>query len=263
MGTDCGSGSADLTSFVGIDMAWKIDGNHSGIAVMAGDADRVALATVSKDVNTMEGIVDFVRSNQSADTVIAIDASLVVINETGQRSCEREIAKTFGRNHASCHTSNLGRPYATTGMRLVGELEKLGFGHDFNIGQAKQRSGRWLFELYPHPAMIRLFKLDRIIRYKKGRVGEKRQGLGILRRHLQRLADGSRGLVESAELTEVLGRDPYALAGKSLKRYEDTLDAIFCAYLAWHCWRWGEERNEMFGTLEQGYIVVPKSAAEA
>jgi len=48
-----------LTSFIGIDMAWKIDGNHSGIAVMAGDADRVALATVSKDVNTMEGIVDF------------------------------------------------------------------------------------------------------------------------------------------------------------------------------------------------------------
>jgi predicted RNase H-like nuclease len=108
-----------------------------------------------------------------------------------------------------------------------------------------------------------LFKLDRIIRYKKGRVAEKRQGLGILRRHLQGLAGGSRGLVESAELIEVLGRDPYALGGKSLKRYEDTLDAIFCAYLAWHCWRWAEERNEMFGTMEDGYIVVPKSAAEA
>ncbi len=44
-----------------------------------------------------------------------------------------------------------------------------------------------------------------------------------------------------------------------MKRYEDTLDAIFCAYLAWHCWRWGAERNEMFGTMEQGYIVVPKA----
>jgi predicted RNase H-like nuclease len=209
----------------------------------------------------MEGIVDFIRRHQSADTVIAIDASLVVINETGQRPCEREIARTFGRNHASCHTSNLGRPYATTGMRLVSELEKLGFGHDFNMGQAKQRSGRWLFESYPHPAMIRLFELDRIIRYKKGRVGEKRQGLGILRRHLETLADGSRGLAASPTLTEVLERDPEGLVGKALKRYEDTLDAIFCAYLAWHCWRWGEERNEMFGTLEHGYIVVPRSAA--
>jgi predicted RNase H-like nuclease len=44
---------------------------------------------------------------------------------------------------------------------------------------------------------VRVFGLDRIIRYKKGRVGEKRQGLGILRRHLEQLADGSRGLVAS------------------------------------------------------------------
>jgi predicted RNase H-like nuclease len=35
------------------------------------------------------------------------------------------------------------------------------------------------------------------------------------------------------------------------------------AYLAWHCWRWGEERNEMFGTLADGYIVVPKAAGVA
>jgi len=25
--------------------------------------------------------------------------------------------------------------------------------------------------------------------------------------------------------------------------------------LTWHCWRRDEERNEMFGTLEHGYIV--------
>ncbi len=56
----------------------------------------------------------------------------------------------------------------------------------------------------------------------------------------------------------MLDREPAGLRGKTLKRYEDTLDAIFCAYLAWHCWRWGEERNEMFGTMAEGYIVVPK-----
>jgi predicted RNase H-like nuclease len=106
--------------------------------------------------------------------------------------------------------------------------------------------------------MVRLFGLDRIIRYKKGRAAEKRAGLAILRGHLRTLADGSRGLVGSPTLTEMLDRDPKELAGKALKRYEDTLDAIFCAYLAWHCWRWGEERNEIFGTMAEGYIVVPK-----
>jgi predicted RNase H-like nuclease len=48
--------------------------------------------------------------------------------------------------------------------------------------------------------------------------------------------------------------------GLALKRYEDTLDALFCAYLAWHCWRWGKARNECFGDLAHGYIVVPKAA---
>ena len=44
---------------------------------------------------------------------------------------------------------------------------------------------------------------------------------------------------------------------------EDPLDAVLCAYLAWHCWRWGEERNEMFGTMAEGYIVVPKAVVAA
>jgi hypothetical protein len=42
------------------------------------------------------------------------------------------------------------------------------------------------------------------------------------RRHMQNFADGSRGLVASAKLSEVLEHDPEGLAGKVLKRYEDT-----------------------------------------
>jgi predicted RNase H-like nuclease len=246
-----------VTSFIGIDMAWKINGNHSGVAVMIGDENEVTLKGVSVNVDTMEGVVDFVRPHAAVDTVIAIDAPLVVKNESGQRPCEREIGRTFGRYHASCHTSNLGRPYAKTGMCLVGELRKLGFRHDFDLAQAKQRAGRWVLEVYPHPAMVRLFGLGKIIPYKKGSVVERRVGLDKLRCYLGDLGDGSRGLVMSAVLAELLARDLEQMRGADLKKYEDTLDAVFCAYLAWHCWRWGGERNEMFGTLQQGYIVVP------
>lgn len=249
-----------MTSFIGIDMAWKIDGNHSGIAIMEGDSEQVRLTMLSADITSMTGVVDFVADHASSDAVVAIDASLVVKNETGQRPCETLIGKSFGRYDASCHTSNLGRPCATTGMRLVGALERLNFRHDFDIEKTKLRSGRWVFEVYPHPAMVRVFGLDKIIRYKKGRVSEKRAGLAVLRQHLLNLADGSKGLVASPKLLEVLERDTAALRGEALKRHEDTLDAIFCAYLAWHCWRWGAQRNEMFGTLADGYIVVPKAA---
>lgn len=95
----------------------------------------------------------------------------------------------------------------------------------------------------------------------KNATGQK-EGLAILQQHLRNLADGSRGLVASPKLIEVLERNPRSLGGEALKRYEDTLDAILCAYLAWHCWRWGEERNEMIGTMEHGYIVVPKATPQ-
>ena len=253
---------ARMTAFIGLDMAWQIDGNHSGIAVMEGDAHQVCLAAISRDVTSVAGVVDFIAAHSPSDAVVAIDAPLVVKNATGQRDCERLISTRFGKYDASCHTSNLGRPHATTGMKLVGDLEKNGFAHNFDLTKAKQRPGKWVFEVYPHPAMVRLFRLDRTIKYKKRTPPQKRAGLAILRHHLKGLADGSRGLTESPKLQEVMELDLTGLRGKTLKRYEDTLDAIFCAYLAWHCWRWGEERNEMFGTMAEGYIVVPRAAAE-
>jgi predicted RNase H-like nuclease len=59
-------------------------------------------------------------------------------------------------------------------------------------------------------------------------------------------------------LFERLGWDLQALKGEGRKRYEDTLDALFRAYLARHCWRCWQEKNLMFGAMEDGYIVVGK-----
>ncbi len=247
------------TSFIGVDLAWNIERNHSGVAVLIGDERQFELSAVSESIRSMAGLVDFIESHSEEDSVVAVDASLIVKNQTGQRPCETLISKHFGRYHASCHSSNLAKLHGGTGMKLVGELSEYQFVHEFNMATAKQRRGRWLFEVYPHPAMVRLFGLDRIIPYKKGSVAQRRRGLGILRRHLVRSAKGSTGLIETPTLTELMERDLEALRGKGLKCYEDTLDATFCGYLAWHCWRWGAERNEMFGTPTDGYIVVPKA----
>lgn len=248
-----------IGTFIGLDLAWKIDGNHSGIVVLAGDADGVRLDGFSDDVTSEKDVVSFVAQRAARDCVLAIDASLVVLNACGQRPCEALIAQHFGRYHAACHPTNLGRPYAQTGPRLVDRLQEHGFEHGFDIMTARQRTGRWIFETYPHPAMVRLFGLERIIRYKKGTVAHKRDGLAILQRHLKALTERASGLVGSPLLAALLERRLSELRGAALKRYEDTLDALFCAYLAWYCWRWGKERNECYGTLSAGYIVVPKS----
>jgi predicted RNase H-like nuclease len=51
--------------------------------------------------------------------------------------------------------------------------------------------------------------------------------------------------------------DPRGLRGRALKRVEDLLDALFCAYTALHIWYWGEAGCRCFGDRETGYILVP------
>jgi len=104
-----------------------------------------------------------------------------------------------------------------------------------------------------------LFGLARIISYKKGSAAQRRTGLTTVVSHLRKLADSGHGLAMSPFFAELLDQDVEACRGRHLKHYEDLLDAVFCAYLAWHCWRWGAERNDLFGTLAEGYIVVPKA----
>jgi predicted RNase H-like nuclease len=40
-----------------------------------------------------------------------------------------------------------------------------------------QKIGRYQIEVFPHPAMIHLFQLSRILKYKKGNLAEKKAEL--------------------------------------------------------------------------------------
>lgn len=247
-------------TFIGVDLAWRSNRNHTGIAVTRGELDGARLVESSDGIKSLDAASEFIARYVTADTVVAIDAPLVIKNPTGQRPCETLIGKRFGRYDAAAHTSNLSLYPDANSVALVRMLEDQGFVHDPNPATAKQRAGRWLFEVYPHPAQVVLFHLDRIIKYKKGTLANKRSGLGQLRRHLESLREFEPPLHPSAALEELFGRDLGAMPGRQLKCYEDVLDAIFCSYLALYFWYWGEERAEIIGTLEAGYIVNPRAA---
>jgi predicted RNase H-like nuclease len=133
-----------------------------------------------------------------------------------------------------------------------------GWRHDVNPATDHQRFGRWLFEVYPHPAHVVLFDLPRIIKYKKGRMDSRREGLDNLRRAIvSHLGAGMPALIRNPTLQTLVEQDLSALRGPTLKEYEDRLDAVLCAFIAAHYWAWGRERNEMFGTMSFGYIVTP------
>ncbi len=245
-------------TFIGVDLAWQSDKNHSGVVVLRERGRGAEMVEYSIGIATLQQVVDYVIAHTTADTVVAIDAPLIIRNSEGQRPCEKFIGKKFGSRHASAHTSNLTLYPNPGSVKVAHLLEQRGFSHNPNPVNDKHRRGRWFFEVYPHPAQVVLFSLEKIIKYKKGSVTDKHQGLQILRRYIQdKFVMGNPSIHPNEKFNNLLQQDLQSLKGRGLKPYEDTIDALVCAYLALFYWTWGLEKNEMIGDLETGYIINP------
>lgn len=147
------------------------------------------------------------------------------------------------------------------GVALARSLRDRGYRHCSEPHGRWDAGGRWLCEVYPHPAHVVLFERDRIIKYKKGRAADRRTGLAELRDEIRaRVCTPAGPFRLEGPLEPLLSIDPVHLRGRALKHHEDSLDAALCAYLAFHLWRWGWERSERFGDLQGGYIVVPTAS---
>jgi predicted RNase H-like nuclease len=126
------------------------------------------------------------------------------------------------------------------------------------VESAAPLAARAFAEVYPHAGMVALFDLPKIIKYKKGTVDEKRTGLEALRSLLASLLHAEPRVVDSDMLRSLLGKGLDGLRRQELKAYEDSLDALFCGYLAYYVWYWGWTKNEVFGEVRTGYIMNPK-----
>jgi predicted RNase H-like nuclease len=173
----------DTPTFIGIDLAWKSNRNPTGAAVLQGDRSGAQLEVVST-LRSFDEVLQFVRTHTAPETVLAIDAPLIVVNETGQRGCETLVGKRYGNRDASCHTSNTKLYPEAASVALTDKLLAEGFVHVQTL--CEQRTGRILMEVYPHAAMVALFNLPKILKYKKGKLAQRRVGL----RSLQTLLSG-------------------------------------------------------------------------
>lgn len=118
-------------------------------------------------------------------------------------------------------------------------------------------------EVYPHPALVHLLNLQRIIKYKRGRASERAKGLAELQGYLRRLLPELTPPVDcDGEAARSLLERPAELRGLGRKRLEDRLDAIVCAVVGLlHWWHGGHPYwIEVPGDLETGFIVVPRRA---
>ncbi|MBN1658597.1 MAG: HAD-IIIA family hydrolase [Anaerolineae bacterium] len=248
--------------FVGLDLAWS-PRNPSGFALLDQDGQ---ILEVSGKLGSDDEIVAALAHALPGDDpgLVAIDAPLAVPNEVGARPCDREVASVFGRFEAGPHPANrrvLARYGGLRGEDIRRRLERLGFHH--NPYLVKGFPGRQVIEVFPHPAMVSLFGLDRTLKYKP------RQGrdMTIRRAELGRLIDYL-GALQAADPPLHLRDDLLALdlerrKGRGLKEAEDMLDAIVCAYSALHAWWHGPRGYAVYGEgavsadPEAGHIVVP------
>ncbi len=251
-----GGGGTESMAFIGVDLAWA-PRNPTGLAALTPGPDGLRVLAVETRT-TDDEIVEFVRTHARKTTVVMVDAPLVIPNRTGARVCDRETHRRFGRQQAGAYPANrenMGR-YAggvPRGERLGLRLAALGFPWPpGDLPRGAPRPGRWLFECYPHPAQVRLFRLDVTLKYKR-----KRQGWPKARAEFGRYLGFMRGLRAPAiDFPRALERElsePGAV-GRAYKALEDKLDALFCAYLGALAL---EGRLEMVGRAEEGSIVVP------
>lgn len=240
--------------FIGLDLAWS-PRNTSAAVVLEAQDRRATWVLYSEQLGADSEVLPFLsESAQNGPALVAIDAPLIVPNEQGARPVDRQITHIFGRFDAGCYPANRSRG-CTRGEGIVQALTYEGFVQDPYVEQ--RTATRTVFEVYPHPAMIALFGLERTLKYKarSGRtLVSRRQELARLRDHLLNLNHALPAMLAPIDVT---ARDLQALRGANLKRYEDLLDAAVCAYTAYHAWYWGPQRYRVYGDTSNGYILVP------
>jgi len=239
-----------LNTFIGVDLGWYE--KPSGLASIRLDGPHLCLRKIDR-LESVDDILAWIQSEAGRGSAVAgIDAPLVIPNESGIRPAERELNRDFRRFHAGCHAANLGRPFASKVTSFSRRLEQLGFGHGASI--RPRQEGRYQIEVHPHAASVNLFGLTRIVKYKRGAREQRGRELG-------RLAALMRSRMP--QLDPALSPNlPAIPAAGNLKRAEDQIDAVLCAYIAAHWWFWATDRNTVYGTAEDGYIVVPGRALQ-
>lgn len=219
---------------------------------MAGDGSLLSATAVHTD----QDILTWLQPRVSGPCLVAFDAPLIVTNPTGRRPCEAQLTAVFGKYDAGTHPSNTSRPELAYGSRALHLSERMGLDPDPCSTRARRA-----IEVYPHPATIALFHLDRILRYKH----KPGRSLDLLRAELLRLmshiealatADPPLHVHTSAAWWSIRHAVQTATRKSALKEVEDVVDAVLCAYIA--CFAACRPADTtVYGDAETGYIVTP------
>jgi predicted RNase H-like nuclease len=237
--------------FVGVDLAWA-GRNPTGVAVVDSDGALVSVGAVRADDEILAALHPYVRG----DCLVAFDAPLVVNNPTGQRPAETALNRDFRRFEAGTHPCNTGKPEFANGARGGRLARALDLDMD-----PRSPAPRRAIEVYPHAATVALFRLERTFKYK----AKPGRSVDRLKSELLLLMDGVERLAQAPTPLRVGQHDGWselrravltAQRKSELRRAEDPVDAVVCAYVALYAQRCPAGVT-IYGDFATGYIVTP------
>lgn len=238
------------TSYVGVDLAWGLR-HRTGMAVLDESGRLIDIAEAVGDGD----LLAWLAVHTHGPCLVAFDAPLVVTNETGRRACEAQLGRHFARYHAGAHPTSRAKAEFADGGRAYRLALELGL--DVSDAAARRRA----IEVYPHPAIVMLFGLDRVLPYKH----KPGRDLPDLKAALLRLTGLLEGLetrhpplhlAASAQWTALVDAVHGARRKSELRAVEDRVDAVLCAYIA----RYADARPaavRTFGDVARGTILIP------
>ncbi|MCZ2115919.1 MAG: DUF429 domain-containing protein [Anaerolineae bacterium] len=243
-----------MKTVLGIDAAWT-PGNPSGVALVQGVGRKwkclgvapsyesfISLADgrpVDWKMNRFDGTPpDVSRLLQAARELAKREVDLVAIDMpvsnariTGRRRADNRVSEVFGGRNCATHSPSAERPgkmgekiakgFAEAGNKLVTEMDS-------------PPTSPGLIEVYPHPALLSLLKLNERAMYKSSKsrsywpeasLDERIRNLIAMHKKikdaLSERFEGLNGLISIRKVESL----------SHLKKVEDALDALICAWV--------------------------------
>jgi predicted RNase H-like nuclease len=239
--------------FIGIDFGWK--SQPSGLCCLELKNGKLQILDLDRQ-DSIADIFTWMEKMSAIDepAMVAVDAPTLIPNPTGSRLPDKLTHKYFGKYHAGCYPANRNLPFSDRTLKFGLQLESFGFLHAPTI--EPQKLGRYQIEVFPHPAIVNLFNLERILKYKKGLLNQRRLELIKLLDYILDILPIQEPALSCLSLQRFIPEIPHP--GKALKETEDKLDSLICAYVGAYWWYWGIQRNLVLGNLDTGYIVIPQ-----
>lgn len=229
----------------GIDLAWG-ERRPDGLCLLCGRGKKVVSVSYSLtrgDDALLAHLVEHLPPRAAA--LLCLDAPVVCPNRDGARPVDRLTHRLFHRVQAAAHPAN--RVLAARPLRVVRRLRRAGY----DISTGWPATTRAMIEVFPHPATVRWFGLDRTIKYKRGPAAARRREFARLQRLLHAWLGDHAPEIAADPPTRKLLRTAWS------KDTEDTTDALLCALVGWQWAVRGRRSVEVLGDLRGGFIVVP------